>query len=198
MSAPEADPAPAAATAEPICELHAWPTQGIRSIYSGWFHGGIVDGAVKGRDGYKELPERVLPPEVQVSEMRKMDLAGILNLPGYSVTVHANPLPSRVARSTKGRILRRATPCYAELVVDDVFFQEDLIDGRFLKAILRFRRFDAGAEPIDKFGSYIQRRVKLFPPKEPGQVKAAFDEFTTEFSGAIAEFGRALSNRKTD
>lgn len=175
------------------CELHVWPGGPVRSTYSGWFHGGIVDGAVQGRDGYKKLPESILSPEDQLRTLRDADVAETLRLPTYKVVFHEEPLTSRAIRSATGRLLADTPSCYAELVTDDVFFQQDLIDGRFLKAIFRFRQFFDGDTPSRTFGTYVQVRLTQFPPAEPEQLDAALEEFRTAYGDAVKEFGAALA-----
>jgi hypothetical protein len=190
---PPADPAPVVPAATAPCELHVWPTDAVRSTYSGWFHGGIVDGAVQGRDGYKKLPDSILSPESQLRTIGEIDLPAALKLPGYAVVLHDTPLPSRVIRGTAGRLQADTPACYAELVTDDVFFQQDLIDGRFLKAIFRFRQFDGGETPTRTFGTYMQERLTQFPPEEPEQLDAALEEFRQAYGQAITNFGEALN-----
>ncbi len=188
-AAPPVPPAPTAAT----CELHVWPSSPVRSTYSGWFHGGIVDGAVQGRDGYKKLPDSILTPEAQLRTLREVGVAAALKLDSYTVVLHEQPLPSRAMRTATGRLVADSPACYAELVTDDVFFQQDLIDGRFLKAIFRFRQFDGGDTPARSFGTYVQYRVTQFPPTEPEQLDAALEEFRLAYGQAVKEFGAALN-----
>ena len=65
-------PLPEAQGAGSECEFHVWPGSNLRSVYSGWLHGGIVDGAVNGREGYNPLPPDPLPPGKQLNELRQM------------------------------------------------------------------------------------------------------------------------------
>jgi hypothetical protein len=185
---------PAAAPISQICQLHVWPGNDLRSIYSGWFHGGIVDGAVQGRDGYRALPSRPLTAERQVERLRGLPIAQLLGFNEYAVVIHDKPLDSRTLRTTPGRLAPDTPPCYAELAVDDVFFQEDVIDGRFLKLLFRFRKFDGTATASRSFGTYIQRRLNLFPPKTPeSDPQAGLDELVAQYGEAVTEFGQALA-----
>ncbi len=192
QEAPQGE-APATALTTSACELHVWPADAVRSTYSGWFHGGIVDGAVTGRDGYKRLPESILTPEGQLRTLGEIDLPAALGLPGYAVVLHDQPLPSRAIRAATGRLLPGSSPCYAELVTDDVFFQEHILDGRHLKAIFRFRQFAEGDTPTRTFGSFMQEPLKAFPPKEPEQLDAALEEFRLAYGQAVRGFGEALN-----
>jgi hypothetical protein len=193
----------ALAVATSGCELHAWPANSLRSTYHGWFHGGITDGAVQGRDGYEKLPPNPLSTQTQAERLRASQLAKILALPGYKVVVHEEVLTSVAIRKAKGRHITDSPPCYAELVTDDVFFQQDVVNGRFLKVLFRFRSFDGSDTPLRTFGTYSQRQLKLFPPDEQAQEEASFAELADQYSEAIGEFGLALNpplkeKRKSD
>ncbi|KPL69632.1 hypothetical protein SZ64_16940 [Erythrobacter sp. SG61-1L] len=176
-----------------VCELHAWPANSLRSTYHGWFHGGITDGAVQGRDGYRKLPPDPLSTAEQAARLRASPLAEILSLKGYKLIVHDDVLTSAQIRKAKGPHVPDAPPCYAELVTDDIFFQQDFVDGRFLKALFRFRQFDGSDTPTRSFGAYSQRRLKLFPPKEEAEQEASFRELADQYSEALGEFGKALN-----
>jgi hypothetical protein len=175
------------------CELHAWPANSLRSTYHGWLHGGINDGAVQGREGYKLLPPDPLSTEAQAEVLRASPLPETLALPGYRVVVHDNALSSMEIRRTKGRLIADSPPCYAELVTDDVFFQQDIVDGRFLKVLFRFRSFNGTDTPIRTFGTYSQRRLKLFPPQELAGEQESLAELAEQYGQAIGEFGAALN-----
>lgn len=183
-----------AAPLPPACELHVWPGSPVRSTYSGWFHGGIVDGAVQGRDGYKKLPDSILSAETQLRTLTEMNLAEVLRLTGYTVVFHDQPLTSRAIRAATGRVLTDTPACYAEFITDDVFFQQDIVEGRFIKAIFRFRQFDGSSEaPARTFGTYVQYRLTQFPPAEPEQLEVALEEFRLAYGQSVRQFGAALN-----
>lgn len=176
------------------CELHVWPGNGLRSTYHGWFHGGIVDGAVKGRDGYRKLPEQPLPSLRQHEILNAMPLTEMLGLKDYAQVLHESALDSHTLRRTQGRLQQGGPACYAELVIDDVFFQEDIVDGRFLKALIRYREFGAGEAPVRSFGTYVQEKLTRFPPKTPDEdADPAIDELGTAFAQVVQDFGAALN-----
>lgn len=176
----------------PDCELHAWPGSGLRSTYHGWFHGGIVDGAVQGRDGYKKLPDQPLPTARQFEILQAMPLAEIAGLPGYRVVLHDTALDSHTLRRTQGRLQPGAAACYAELAIDDVFFQQDIVDGRFLKVLFRFRQFE-GDTASRSFGTYVQEKLIAFPPKTPADDAApALAELGKAYEQVVRDFGAAL------
>lgn len=175
-----------------ICELHVWPANDLRSTYHGWFHGGLVDGAVQGREGYRKLPDSPLGTARQVEVLHTLPVAERLGLPTYRTVIHDNALDSRTVRQATGRLLTEASRCYAELVVDDAFFQEDVVTGKYLKVLYRFRSFD-GETPVRRFGTYSQIKLLLFPPTTREDGDAALDELTKAYGDALGEFGAALN-----
>lgn len=178
--------------AEPICDLHVWPANNLRLTYSDFFRGGRIDDEVAGRDGDPTLPSSPLSTERQVQILRDLPLAEGLGLAGYSTIIHEHPLDSRKLRRSKERFAPTASACYAELALDDVFYQEDVVSGKYLKALFRFRSFD-GDSLTRRFGAYSQVKLKLFPPATPKERNAALDELTQAYKQAIVEFGEALN-----
>lgn len=174
------------------CELHVWPANDMRSTYFGWFHGGIVDGAVQGRQGYRKLPASPLAEERQAGILQSLGIAKTVGLGGYRTVVHEHALDSRTIRGPITRLVKDAPSCYAELIVDDVFFQEDVVNGRFFKGLYRFRSFE-GDVPKRNFGSYTQVKLLLFPPATPEAINSALDEVAQAYQQSISQFGAALN-----
>lgn len=174
------------------CELHVWPSSGLRSVYYGWLHGGIVDGAINGRKGYPPVPRDPVPTALQIELLSTLDLPRLLKLPGYRTIVHPEPLPSRAIRAATGRLTESTSTCYAELVGDDVFFQQDAFSGRFLKSLIRFRAFETGAQPVRTFGTWTETKLVAFPPKEPAGNAAALDELQSAYLSNIKNFAGFL------
>lgn len=192
--APLADTAPESQG----CELHVWPSNGLRSVFHGWTRGGIVDGAVTGRDGYPVVPSDPIDPARQSMLLRDADVAEKLQLRGYRVIVHDEPLESRVIRTSTARIADSSSACYAELIADDIFLQQDVVNGNFLKSSIRFRDFGGATSPQKVFGTFVQTKLAAFPPKpdRPEGNQAALDELATAYVQNLAAFGTAM-NRPT-
>lgn len=186
-----------AANAETLqCELHIWPSKGLRSVYHGWFHGGIVDGAIKARDGYKEIPADPLSREIQIAALSNPALPEMLKLPAYKLIVHEEALDSVKIKNTPGRIMENSAPCYAELITDDVFYQEDVINGSYLKTLFRFKSFQGEGLPKRTFGTWAKVKLLSFPPKTQEQNEHAQDEIRTAFTRNIKEFAAFLNVEK--
>lgn len=182
---PAAPPAPAG------CELHVWPAGDLRSVTIGWANGGINDGAVTGRDGYRRLPSNPLDLASQRQLLEAANLANRLALPQHRVIIHEQSLDSVTIRTTAGRLETAGAPCYAELVVDDIFFQQDVVSGRFLRTLFRFRDFGSGSMPVRSHGTFTRHRLESFPPVDataPAQLDAALAELRSVYTASILDF----------
>jgi len=186
----QSDPAATAAIPAnaPACTLHVWPGGPLRSTYTGWFHGGIVDGAVQGRDGYQQLPQAPLKTAEQRERLARTDLATALQLSGYRVVVHDQALDSQTLRSATGRLASDSTPCSAELAVADVFYQKAAIYGRSLRTLFMVRDFGADAKIDFEYKAWGGNGLKLFPPKEGEDAIAALDELASVFKKNFEEY----------
>lgn len=190
-AAPPVDPQPPGPSAA-TCELHVWPGSGLNSIYGGWFHGGIVDGAVTGRDGYPVVPTEPVSTPRQVELLTKARPQMLLRQPDDRLVVHTEALASRTIRTGTARIDSSRAPCYAELIVDDVFFQQDVVDGSFLKVLFRYREFGTDAAPRRTFGTWVKTRLALLPPKPETDPTAAAGELQAAFTHDVTLFAEAL------
>jgi hypothetical protein len=175
------------------CELHVWPGTGLGSVYHGWFHGGINNGAIQGRDGYPVIPATPMETPAQHDLLAAMPLDDLVALKGYRKVVHDAALESRVIRGTPGRIVDKAAPCYAELIVDDLVYQQDVIDGRYLKMLMRFRDFGTGDTPVRSFGTWTKVRLVKFPPETPETEQAAVEELHEAFKSNVETFAAFLT-----
>lgn len=203
--APVESAAPAAAAeATTVCELHVWPAKSFHTVQYGWTHGGTVNGSQKGRNGYPAMPDEPVSPAIQREELAKLDIPAILKLDGYRTVIHDAPLTTPAIRTTTGRHIVGSGTCYAELIVEDIVYQNHVINGKWLNVIYRFRQFDgAAAEPARKYGTYILTRLALFPPdpdKDPtpalAELRAAFRQSLTTFGQQYEAFQKRGGKRK--
>ncbi|MBS0505494.1 MAG: hypothetical protein JSS55_17195 [Proteobacteria bacterium] len=197
-----AQPAPAAAPASRPgdasgCELHVWPSKGLRSVYHGFFHGGIVDGAVTGRDGYREVPAEPLSTAQQVELIRAAALQEVFPQAHYAIVIHSEPQSTVAIRQTPTRLATSSSPCYAELLLEDVFFQEDIVNGASLKTLARFRDFGAADRYARQFGAWAGTSLLAFPPKDPAGTAAGLTDLQNAFRSNLAKFAIALQKSDT-
>lgn len=175
------------------CELHVWPGSGLGSVYHGWFHGGIVNGAVTGRDGYPQTPPNPIDTPVQRELLEAAQPQLLLQLNGHKLVMHDEALPSRVIRSSPGRIAPSASACYAELIVDDVLLQQDWLNGSFLRVSFRYRDFGAGQTPGRTFGTWVKTPLTGFSRNQPIDVDKLPSTFHAAFTKNISLFANALN-----
>jgi hypothetical protein len=192
-------PGPAQAdTAPPVadqpCELHVWPAAAMHSTYYGWTHGSTVDGAAKGRTGYPALP-KALSPSDQVHLLASAGIAEKLKLGNCREVIHDTRPDSHALRTTVGRMIPGTPSAYAELFVDEVFFQEDAFTGRHLVLLYRFRQFDTDDHVARAFTTTIRRDLKQPGSNEPSyDPAAAASELDDAYLSAFADFAQALTS----
>lgn len=191
---PAAAQEPVAAPANPAgCEFHVWPGDGLMSVLYGWFHGGIVNGAVQGRPGYPTLPPDPIDTATQAQILAELQPQRLIGQADYRLIVHDSALPSRTIRTTPGRIAQSASPCYDELIVDDVVLQQDFMNGSLLKVLFHYRHFGPDARPRRSYATWAERRLGTFPPRDPAQLDAAVAELRNAYRqslGIFAELAR--------
>lgn len=152
----------------------------------------LLNGAVTGRDGYPTVPTEPIDTVNQVELLKAVKPNIALQQPDSRVIIHDAALPSRTIRSATTRIDPSIAPCYSELIVDDVFFQQDIVDGSFLKILFRYREFGTDAAPRKTFGTWVKTRLVLFPPTPATDMAAAAAELRSAFSNDVKLFAAAL------
>lgn len=192
-------PAPALVAAEPAapaaqdqgCVLHVWPGKSFHTVQYGWTHGGTIDGSIKGRKGYPDMPDEPLGAAVQRDMLAKVDIPALLELSGYRTVLHDVPLETKVIRATPGRMLKDSGPCHAELMIEDVVYQNNVINGKWLNVIYKFRTFEGTSDaPVRGYSTYILGRVTLFPPGPDSDPQPALDDLRRAFGQTLNDFGK--------
>lgn len=186
LSAAQAQDAPAA------CEFHAWPGEGLTSIYYGLLHGGIVNGGQQGRRGYPRVPPNAMATAIQAELLAEAQPQRIMAHPDHRLIVHPEALDSRTIRTSRGRIADSVSPCYVELIVDDVVLQQDFVNGAKLRVLFRYRDFGPDGEPRNSFTTWADTSLDSFPPRTEADIPAALSEMRGAFRSDITVFAGAL------
>lgn len=183
----------ASAPAGDDCEFHAWPGEGLTSIFYGLFHGGIVNGGQQGRRGYPRIPPGAISTAVQRDLLIEAAPQRALQLPGHRLVVHEEALPSRTIRTSSVRVTPSRSSCYAELMVDDVVLQQDFVNGAKLRVLFRFRDFGPFGEPRRSFTTWADADLDSFPPRTEDAVPDALRELRLAFRQSVHLFGAQLN-----
>lgn len=138
------------------------------------------------------MPPDPIATAEQVVLLAAAEPQRLLKLETHRLVLHQDALPSRVIRNTPGRIEPSQSPCYAELIVDDVFLQQDVVNGSALKILFRYRNFGAGTAPERSFGTWIQTRLSAFPPKKPEELDAALADIRRAYTANVERFAAAM------
>lgn len=186
-------PVAAISPASGACDLHVWPGSPLGSVYHGWFHGGIVNGAVTGRDGYPKVPPNPLDTATQAKLLDESRPQVSLNRPADRLVLHTEALDSRTIRGTPGRLAAGTTGCYAELIVDDVTLKQDSFSGSFLSVLYRFRNFGTAAQPQRVFSTWVKTPLKTVTVEGTANFEAATDELHAAYRKDLTLFAAALN-----
>lgn len=189
---------PAASQPPPLadpagCELHVWPGDGLMSTYFGWFHDGIVNGQIEGRRGYPPIPPNPIDTAMQATLLAESHPETALRQADHRLIVHPDALASRTIRQARERLAPSGSPCYAELIVDDVVLQTDWVNGSSLHILFHYRDFGPDALPRRVFATWVDTHLSTFPPHQPDQLEAAITEIRQAYRNDIALFAAAAN-----
>jgi 3-oxoacyl-ACP reductase-like protein len=192
------DAAPAVAAAAPAaapqCELHIWPAERFQAMTSGWGAAFGVIGAIADSAGHAEGDKArrshlasALDSEGQLDALQKLDLVGLLRLPPSKIVTHAEALDRKTVNKIKTRRSDSMAPCYAELMVMDVFYQKAAVWGRSLRTGFMLREFTPGAKEPSIRKTTGGNGLKIFPAKAGEDTTAADAELVAVFQKNFTE-----------
>ncbi|HEX7783902.1 MAG TPA: hypothetical protein VF509_13920 [Sphingobium sp.] len=196
------------------CELHVFPTENYLGFNSGLLIGFGAIGAAIDSASHKnrvmtvtDLMKGYLGPDMQIQELTKIGIAKTLKLSAdYRVIVEA-PTPSHEdakrdpaikAQAKKfnadvkaGKRLTGSTnPCYAELILTNLFYHKAMMYGSNLFVPIMFRDFGNGrTTPVTSTGS-VKNPLEYFPPKTPDMVALAKTELRDAFAKDFVEWSQ--------
>lgn len=193
---------PAAAPA-PQCELHVWPAERFQAVTTGWLSGFGVAGAVADAAGHADGDKArrshlasALDSEGQLKSLQELNLISLLGLKPSQIVTHDDPLDRKTVNKIKTRRAQSSSPCYAELIVADVFYQKAAIYGRSLKTLFMYRDFGAAQNDPAIYKTWGGNGLKLFPPKEGEDVSAADAELVSVFKRNFEEAAGNFANQR--
>ena len=192
---------PAAAVAQPQCELHVWPAERFQSVTSGWgssfgMLGALADAAghANGDKARRSQLASALDSEGQLHALQQLDLPNLLHLPASRIVAHPEALDPKTVNKIMTRRSDSTSPCYNELIVTSVFYQKAAVWGRSLRTSFVLRQFNnpAGTPLVKKTTG--GNGLKIFPAKEGEDTTAADAElvsiFQKNFTEATANFAK--------
>ncbi|HEX8444929.1 MAG TPA: hypothetical protein VF631_14920 [Allosphingosinicella sp.] len=198
-----------AASAASECELHVWPAERFNAMTTGWLSGFGVVGAVadaagnadKNKDNRTQIAA-ALDSQGQVDALTSMNLVELLKAKPSRIVVHSEALDRKTINKIDTRRAQSTSPCYAELIVADVFYHKAAIYGRSLKTLFMYRNFGTSEKKPAIYKAWGGNGLKLFPPKDGEDVQAANSELVSVFKANFEEFaknarGNAATSGKT-
>lgn len=138
---PAALPAQASSVAQAGCVLHVWPGADARSSYTGWFHGGAVDGDRRGIAGYPNMHGAALDTAAQRRLLGGIDWARMQDGAARAIVLHdAPPQPQDELGRTKP-LIADAPACYDELIVHSVFVEGAALSSKSVRLLIIAKRW---------------------------------------------------------
>ena len=167
------------------CVLHVWPARDARSSYTGWFHGGAVDGDKRGIKGYPDMHGAALNSAAQRELLARIDWAERRRLPGLAVVVHDAPPPSSddIGRTTA--LLADRPGCYDEVLVHSVFIEGATFSSKSVRLMMIAKRWRGSARP-DTYSAMSVEKVVL-TDKDPAVIEKSLKD---GFASAIHQYLR--------
>jgi hypothetical protein len=165
-------------------------------VTQGWVFNHTVNQAFDASKGGDTARPKVLAPDRQAALLAEMDLADLFKLAPATVTVHPEPLP-RSREAAGERQVGSASPCYAELVVSQIFYDHAPMAGRSLKSLVLLRRFGASPAPEATFSTWTESDLQTFPAKVAADARAADEELITAYRSNLRSFAIYAAAPKT-
>lgn len=211
---PAVEPASVAPSAEAEsakCELHVFPTENYIGINMGLLSGFGVVGALADMEAHKgrvvtvkDLMAGYLGPDIQMEELNKIGLHKTLGLDeSYRVIVEKatpsadeaknDPALKAAAKAMNAdikagkRLTGSTNPCYAELLLFNIFYHKAMMYGSNLFVGTMFRDFTGRTAPLTSAGA-VKNPLEVFPPKTPDMVDAAKSELREAFAKDFTEW----------
>lgn len=209
VETPAAPPAPeptsaapaAAAPAAPVpaCELHVWPAARVTAVTQGvgagfGLVGALVDAAAHADQNKRDTAfiTGTLDAKAQAQVLRELDLPTKLNLPPSQVIIHDEGVETK--SDDKQRLSNSTTPCYAELVVRNLSYFQNVVYKGQMRTFLEVRRFDGPTlKTTFRDSKHEDLEVKL--PKEGEDTGPATDALITAFRGDVAFFSNKYAQK---
>jgi hypothetical protein len=179
---------PAAPATGEACVLHVWPAENARSSYTGWFHGGAVDGDRRGIKGYPAMHSEVLTTPTQQQLLTTVDWAKSLDDPRLAVVVHDAPPSEQDDRTRTTPLLADRPACYEELLVHSVLVERAAMSSSTVRIMVIAKKWRTQDSVPETFSVMNNERVDL------GAADSKMIE-TSLKSGFVASIKRVLSSK---
>jgi hypothetical protein len=168
------------------CEIHVWPAPELKAVTQGWVWNHTVNQAFDPAKGGVARP-KVLAPEAQGALLGTLDLPRLFGAAPAEVVVHPEPL-TYAAASAPVRQSASTSPCYSELIVRQIFYDEAPMAGKSLRSLLVYRRFGSAPEVQSSFSTWAETSLSTFPAQTAAEAQAADAELLQAYRNNVSGF----------
>jgi hypothetical protein len=184
-----AQPAP-----EPACELHIWPAAEIKGygggaispmVYGGGLIGVLIASKTSERDDHSAPKAKVLGADHQLDLLEAASLPWLLQGRKMTVVRHAEPLPRLEITAVKERHAPSPSPCYAELIVSQLYVDRAPMAGTEFRSLFVYRNFEDAPQVKTSFSTWTASSIE---PVTSGSIKTFEGELTSAFVYNVKNF----------
>lgn len=129
-----------------------------------------------------------LDSAAQVDELATLDLPSLLNAPGIQVVKHTELLDRKTLRKIKTRRSDSKSPCYSELLVEDIMYNKQPLVSGLLDVAFVYRNFGSNDTVAKDFKRIAEVKLHKFPPKAGEDAIAANAELVDGFKSAFTDY----------
>ncbi|MDN3646091.1 hypothetical protein QWY75_07715 [Pontixanthobacter aestiaquae] len=179
--------------AEPVCELHVYPTIEGQAQNIGLFGPGLINSAINSDKNISnaEYMREALSPRFQVDAFKTIDVAASVGMPEGTEVIYQTPIADRdITTKVKTRLSDSTEACYAELIVTQNLYQKKMIYGRSLNNRFIFKDFRGGKEKTKMVKGRGGNGISEFPPKTVEDRPAADADLRQAFLANFDEYSK--------
>ncbi len=176
-----------------LCELHVWPASSAHSSYSGWFHGGAIDGDKRGIKGYPNMYADELDMQHQIDAFRQIDWKTWSDIPNLVITIHENVTGSDDDRLRKTKLVPNSSACYRELIISSVLIEAATFSSRSVRLIALMKKFGSTGNDTSTFMSMTRVDVAIPDKSNTSFEKSIRNNVKEAFMATVNKFMVAQS-----
>ena len=143
------------------CVLHVWPSGDAQSSYSGWFHGGAVNGDKRGIKGYPAMHSEVLTTSVQRQLLASVNWSELLARPSLTVVVHDEPPPAQDDQGRTTALMPDHPACYQELLLHSVLVESAAFSNSTVRLMIISKDWRGASAQPSTYSAMVNAPVDL-------------------------------------
>lgn len=154
--------------------------------------GGLLAAALDGKraDGttVEGMLRETLDGRPQATLLARLDLAKMFDMPDVVIVPNAEPADPRKWKVAKGRLIDTSAPCYAEIIVRDMYFLKTALFPPSVRVNFTFRDFRGGRMAPLRIEGRGGIKLNFYPTVSTSDSTVVTRGFEDAYVGAFEEF----------